>query len=227
MKPKVVWTTREWRQIADWFARNGVNPDDRGFTTNLDAAQKATLPADRHRTMAGLPKEVRARVKEEVAKIQLKPGPVVHAPEPKAPSAQSLSTEELLVELARRIARFLEPGPTTLPVDRGFYPPPKHDPSPQREGRTVKPKFLIVGPRGQQQERLRTMFPLLDLRFVTCEENPALVRDRGMHCREIILWTKFMNHAQQESAKTLEGTVSTWYANGLEEIEARLRALHG
>lgn len=64
MKPKVSWTSREWSRIAQWFLNESINPDARGFKQNLCEAQKAVLPAERHRTLVGLPKEVRLHLKK-------------------------------------------------------------------------------------------------------------------------------------------------------------------
>lgn len=154
---------------------------------------------------------------------EMKPKDPVSVP----PTIQDLSTEDLLVELARRVARFLESKSKSglLLVDRGFYPPHKHDPRPQSEVRPAKKKVLIVGPMGWQKQRLVQQFPLLDLRFCSVDNRPEDVYVKGVHCSEVILWTKFTTHAQQDQAKLSE--VPRWYANGLEEIEARLRSLHG
>lgn len=218
------WTSREWDLIAQRLVDNEVDPDRHGWRSQLIDAMKAVLPLDRWRDTANL----------NNAKDILKPlmktivtGPQ-HLPPPKGPvsfvpalpTIQDLSTEDLLVELAHRIAKFLEPKSKPFPVDRGFHP--KHDPRPQSEVRPAKIKVLIIGPRGPQQDRLRTAFPTLDLRFVLAEELPSLVMTRSADCREIILWTKFMNHAQQTVAQNTG--INTWYANGMEEIEARLRS---
>lgn len=230
MKPKVVWTTREWRELAGWFVSHNISPKDYGFLKRLGEAQDTVLPSDRRRAMVGLPKEVRTRMIEEVATFKAGQSTAealakkFSKSESEPPSASKLSTEDLLVELARRIAKFLEPRPepVALAVDRGFHP--KHDPSPPHAQKPVSLQVQVVGPRAEQQDRLRQAAPGLKLRFTLAEENPKLVEERGRSCVETILWTKFMNHAQQESAKRA-GQV--WYANGLEEIEARLRSLHG
>lgn len=218
MKDKVIWTTREWALIAKWFVENRVDPSDYGFTSKLDKAQQTVLPMDRHRTMAGLPVTVRTKVLEAIALL-----PHVALPEapnepvrPPEPSAKALSTEELLVELARRFAKLLEPTVQAHPVDRGFHP--KHTPEAEPTDRRVRWKIVIVGPKGQQQQELLDRFPGLDLRFVTCEDNPKTIR-KGMAADEIILWTKFMNHAQQDMAKDVG---RTWYANSMHEIHERL-----
>lgn len=223
MKPKVVWTQREWGLVAQWFVDHDVNPKDYGFVTAFRKAQEAVLPPDRQRCTIGLTSKTKQDLVLVIQNLPKAKPEAARPPEP--PRAEVLSTEELLVELARRIARLLEPKSESSLVDRGFHPPRKHDPNPPREVRTAKIKVLVIGPRGSQQERLRTAFPMLDLRFVLAEELPSLVMTRSADCREIILWTKFMNHAQQTAAQNTG--IDTWYANGLEEIEARLRSLHG
>ena len=224
MKPKVIWTTREWEAVARYFMEHGHDPAKHGFKTHLSSAQDAVLPPERRRSLVGIPRGLRNEVVNTINRLSLtaRPEPI---PQPSQKSSlEEFSTEDLLVEVARRVAKFLESksesGP--LPVDRGFHPTTKHDPRPQSEVRPAKIKVLIIGPRGPQQDRLRTAFPTLDLRFVLAEELPSLVMTRSADCREIILWTKFMNHAQQTVAQNTG--INTWYANGMEEIEARLRS---
>lgn len=229
MKPHIVWTQREWASVATWFRDHCIDPEARGFSNALREAQEAVLPSERHRSCVGLTHNVR---RDAVLAMQNLAPPEPHktaAP----PTVQDLSTEDLLVELARRIARVITVAQqlcdsgtmVSKPVDRGFHPPAKHDPTPPREERTAKKKVLIVGPMGWQQQRLVQQFPLLDLRFCSVDNRPEDVYVKGVHCSEVILWTKFMTHAQQDQAKLSE--VPKWYANGLEEIEARLRSLHG
>ena len=221
MKPKVIWTTREWEAVARYFMEHDHDPAKHGFKTHLGSAQDAVLPPERRRSLIGIPRGLRNEVINTISRLSLtaRPEPV---PQPsQKPSLEEFSTEDLLVEVARRIGRLLEPA-KPFAVDRGFHPAPKHDPNPAHQERFVKPKILVVGPRGAQVELLVRAFPRLDIRFVQVEDPPERVYEKGRHCDEIILWTKFMNHSQQAQAK-LTG-VPTWYANGMEEIEARLRS---
>lgn len=222
MKPKVTWTQRELALLATWFRDNGVDPTARGFANALREAQTNLLPSDRHRSTVGLTMKTRLDIALAIKNLPAKVKEQKSWTPPDPPSASTLSTEDLLVELARRIAKLL--GPTVLAqplaVDRGFHPPPKHDPAPTGEERHNKTRILVVGPRGQQQEALRKKFPHLDLDFWTCEDNPG--RPVRGTLTEAILWIKFMNHAQQNAVKASRTPI--WYANSLDEVEARLRS---
>ena len=228
MKTKVVWTTREWELIARWFIEQNLDPEHRGFSTALSDAQDNKLPADRRRSMIGLGAGVRRRVKEAMAAVQerlnsLPPptGPAVLPPDP--PAVEKLSTEELLVELARRIARLLDPVKVEQhPADRGFHP--KHDPTPPSEERRCKSKVLIVGPDSVAQERLAKDFDgSLALRFVGYQDSPALI---GMRCNQavaIACVTRFISHAQQEAAKATKIPVKL--VSTIQELRAWLSTL--
>ena len=226
-RPHVVWTQREWVLIAEWFVHNHINPEARGLSTALSEAQDNKLPADRRRSMIGLGIGVRRRVKEAMAAVQkrldnLPPptGPVVFVPDP--PAAKMLSTEELLVELARRIARLLEPAKVEHPEDRGFHP--KHDPCPKGDVRVGKPKVLIVGPDSVAQERLAKDFAgSLALRFVGYQDNPALIGTRCDQAVTIACVTRFISHAQQEAAKATKIPVKL--VSTIQELRAWLSTL--
>jgi len=226
VKTKVIWTDREWKQLAQWFIDSGVDIEQYGFSGVVNRAQTAVLPADRHRAVKGVPAALKKEIKQHIFElgVQKRPkDPVTFVPEP--PTAAQLSTEDLLVELARRVAKIVDTlvllgQPQVMispPVDRGFHP--RHNPTPVESAKLKRPRILVVGPKGHQQETLRGRFPSLDLRFVTCEDNPT--RCAAGILDEAILWTKFMNHAQQDTIKTLG--YATWYANTLDEIEARLK----
>ena len=218
MKPKVIWTSREWSLIAHWFLTNQINPDHFGFTGHLKKAQEEVLPVDRQRAVKGIPAKLKRGVRDAITLVKHQNAPAPTKPI-EAPEAEALSTEELLVELARRVAKLLEPSAQkdTTMVDRGFHP--KHDPSPKSEARPVQKRILIVGPMAHQQEQLRRKFYDLRLVFVTCEDSPSTCAAGSID--ECILWTKFMNHAHQDVVKSLG--YNTWYANSMAEIEARLR----
>lgn len=215
------WTTREWRLIADRLVKEGVDPDKHGWRTALRVAMMEELPKDRWREPHSLNEAKKTLVplmrELKEAPPLPPPGPIQYTPEP--PSAEKLSTEELLVELARRIARLLEPQKDN-PVDRGFHP--RHNPFCEVAPRPPSRRFLIIGPKGQQQEFLRKIFPNFKLIFVTCEDNPKACAVGVVE--EAILWTKFMKHAQQEAVEALG--YKRWFANTMDEIEARLRS-HG
>lgn len=219
MKDKVVWTTREWRQIAQYFVDAHQDPNTRGFTSFLRDAQEACLPKDRYRNMSGVT-YLRHRIKELIHQIQNAPGTLPPPVAKVVPAPMSeMTTEALLVELARRIARFLDTSNAPNPVDRGFHP--RHNPEPKSNARQETKHVLVVGPSGQQQERLRKMFPNLRLSFVTCEDSTSACAVG--RCDLAILWTKFMNHAQQDSVKVLGYPIL--YANTLQEVETYLGAV--
>lgn len=235
MKTKVRWTTRELGLIAEWFIKHGIRPGERGFSAALGKAQQDVLPAERHRSCVGLTPKTRDGVQAAIEGVELRtrePLPEHKSWTPPTPTADTLSTEDLLVELARRIAKMLDRIDNVMmqpqivpnnPADRGFHPAPKHDPDPSLDKiRVQKLRFLIVGPKGHQQELLRKEFPTFLLHFVTCESNPNQCSVGRVD--EAILWTKFMNHAQQDAVKKLGYQI--WYANSMAEIEARLRS-HG
>lgn len=227
-KSHVVWTQREWELIATWFMERSIDPTRRGFSTALSEAQDDTLPQERRRSTVGLDSGVRRKVQETMTAVQrrldsLPPptGPVVFVPDP--PTTEELSTEDLLVELARRIARFLEPAKVEQhPEDRGFHP--KHDPCPKNEERRCKLKVLIVGPDSAAQERLAKDFAgTLALRFVGYQDNPALIGTRCDQAVAIACVTRFISHAQQEAAKATKIPVKL--VSTIQELRAWLSTL--
>jgi len=220
MKTMVRWTGREWALLAQYFLDLEIDPEKYGFSRSLDNAQKALLPKERWRSIKGVPATLKKELKEHITALEYKvafdtPYP---PPEDKPPSAESLSTEELLVEIARRIAKLLEPAKPN-PVDRAFFPPLTK--AVTEACKIEKARILIVGPRAEQREALRTKFPMLCLRFVDVESGERAIREMATTCVEIILWTRFMTHSQQETAKNTR--VRTWYANTLQQIEGRLQ----
>lgn len=216
------WTTREWRLIAERLVSQNVNPDLYGWRSNIIEAMRQALPLDRWREPHSLneTKKILKPIMAEVTRLSTQPEQLLRTSEAKSEPQNKLTTEFLLVELAKRLAAWLERshGPVYAPVDRGFHP--KHDPSAPAEYKVSLPRILIIGPRGEQQARLLRAFPHLNLRFVTCEDNPS--RCAVGVVDEAILWTKFMSHAQQDAVKALGYT--TWYANSMEEIDEHLRA---
>lgn len=219
MKPQVRWTGREWALLAQYFIDVGIDPDAYGFSRALDHAQKKVLPPERHRAIKGVPAQLKKVLKEHIVAAEYKTAFATPYPplDPKPPSAESLSTEDLLVELARRIAKLFEPAKPN-PVDRAYFPPPTA--KEQGVATPCRKRILIVGPRAEQQEALRVEFPMLCLRFVTAEEHPRMVFERGCTASEIIIWTKFLTHAQQNMAKNMSAHIH--YANSNQQIRERL-----
>lgn len=226
-KTRVVWTTNDWNIVAGYFLDNALNPDEHGFSTNLRNAQQKLLPAEKHRSTNGLEPSVKRRLKEGIAAIkaghvvvnQLKPVPAVEKAETIRPD--QLTTEFLLVELAKRLAKLFEPVVAHFePVDRAFYPPPAelhHDMPMDRQ-----PRILVCGPRGEQQHELQRSHPKLDLRFVASEDDVVWVTKTGPSCDEIVLWTNYISHQHQVHAK-LTGRPIRFVSGGLHAIHERLK----
>lgn len=223
MKPKVVWTTREWAIIAEWFRDNDIDPTQRGFANALREAQTNKLPSDRHRSIVGLTIKTRLDVALAINLLQAKPHAPVATPDPapQVTKVEVLSTEELLVELARRIAKLLEPRSDAqssvleqlrfleekfASVDRGFYPPPKHDPSPVQEVKPPRKKVLVIGPNNDAEKFLHEEFPNLALRFVNKDDPPSRITDLARCCEVIVAVTKFCSHKQTETMKAQNKT---------------------
>ncbi len=220
MKPQVRWTSREWALLAQYFIDVGISPDAYGFSRALDHAQKKVLPSERHRSVSGVPAKLKKEIKTQIGMLEharREEATRVKPPEPKPPSAESLSTEDLLVELARRVAKLLQPQVIHNPVDRAFFPPPV---AKEQGTKQEKIRILIIGPRAEQQEALRVEFPMLCLRFVTAEEHPRMVFERGHGAVEVIIWTKFLTHAQQNMAKNMSAHIH--YANSNQQVRERL-----
>jgi hypothetical protein len=200
MKPQVRWASREWALLANYFIDNNINPDAYGFSGALDAAQKNKLPPERWRSVKGVPATLKKEIKEQIKLLEHKmreelQQPVQYTP---PPGPEALSTEDLLVELARRIARLLEPAKPN-PVDRAFFPPPASQET--KFEKKEKLRILVCGPNGDTSQSLRTQFPSLDLRFRRYEENPAHVATRAQGVDYILCITKFMAHSAVEAVK--------------------------
>lgn len=208
------WTQREWQLIAERLVHTHVDPNIHGWRHELVAAMRMVLPNDRWRDPTCLNNAKQILV-PMMRMVVAKPPEKKELPPPQAPTAEQLSTEDLLVELARRIAKMMEAA-KPLPVDRGFFPPASQ--APKEECKKERPRILIIGPQPEQQHALEKQFPELCLRFVKAEEPEHLVVERGRSCHEVILWTKFMTHSQQAIAKKLP----TWYAASMIDVQERL-----
>lgn len=217
MKPQVRWTTREWELLAKYFVDNSFDPDKYGFSAAFDEAQKSVLPSERWRSTAGgATTAIKKMLKEHMQGLEYaaafdKPWP----PEPVAPppGPEALSTEELLVELARRLAKLLETSTSQTDVlekvdflerkfeeariiDHGF-----HKCATEKAPEKVhKPCILVCGPNGYRARSLTAEFPGLDLRFIEYDTNPAHVKDRAKYVDSILCITKFVKHSTVEAA---------------------------
>lgn len=217
MKPQVRWTGREWALLAQYFIDVGIDPDAYGFSRALDHAQNKVLPSERWRAVKGVPAQLKKEIKTQIGMLEHKmreelQQPVQYVP---PPGPEALSTEDLLVELARRVAKLLQPRTEVQdsvlaqlkfleekfkdqPVDRAFFPPPT---AKEQTIKKHKLRILVCGPNGDTSQSLRTQFPNLDLRFFKYEENPAHValKAQGVDC--ILCITKFMTHAVVAAVK--------------------------
>ncbi len=220
MSSKIVWTTREWTLLAGEFeiAKRGI--DDYGFTPFLKAAMEKLLPPERWRPMSG----IAAMAKPPLHRALMLYRQNTPKLEPKTPPPEAqneLTTEALLVELAKRLAKLLEPATASFkpPVDRAFYPPPEA--TLQEAARGAQPKILIIGPKNGQQTELIKAHRGLDLRFVASDEGPTRIDSIGVFCDEIILWTNYLNHQHQVHAKAT-GRPTRYVSGGLTAIHERL-----
>lgn len=217
------WTQREWKLIADWLVRNETDPNRHGWRCDLIKAMQSVLPKDRWRETHSLNngKEMLIPLMKHLKEN------LSSAPAPVIPKASEFSTEELLVELARRLAPIIDGRAMqdalnvaqvkhNAAVDRGFHPETKHNPLPESpEQKQRKKRVLIVGPQPAQANRLRSFAPGLDLVFVTTEDKPARCSVGNVECA--IIWDKFVTHAQQNTVKSLGYPIQ--YAHSLEQIE--------
>lgn len=220
MKSKVRWTQREFALIAQYFRDNGIDPLLRGFSGALREAQAKVLPPERHRPTVGLAQSIKHSIARAIQNLPTKEVPEpVELRQPQVPTAASLSTEELLVELARRIAPLLTPrseaqqsvGAQLGCCERpdgvrtsmlfGPHPPHKHNPEPVSDERQRKPRILVCGPNSDLANHLKQTFPNLDLRFIGFQDNPALVASRAQSCDTILVLTKFVNHSTTDAVK--------------------------
>jgi hypothetical protein len=142
------------------------------------------------------------------------------------PGAAALSTEDLLVELARRLAKLLDaPAQEGKPLVTSF-PKRKHNPfmdiSPRRP---TLDRVLVIGPlKGQQKEIMAAHGEWIDLRFVASEESPALVGEVGRAADHVVLWTNFISHSHQEQAKKLSAKLH-YVTGGMSALHDKLREL--
>ena len=222
MKSHIRWTAREWALLAGEFKLEGCGAEDYGFTPALERAMKKQLPKERWRPMSGISAGAKKPMATALKLYELnQPKPVPEPEKVKSEPQNEVTTEFLLVELAKRLAVWLEPATAlkTSPVDRGFYPPPRQI---EPEKVDMRPRLLVIGPINGQQRELSAAHPRLDLRFVASDEGPARVDDQGPACDEIILWTNYLNHQHQVHAKATKRP--TFYVSGgMAALHARLK----
>lgn len=230
------WTQREWQQIAGRLVVGGVDPSLHGWRGEVMRAMKGVLPKDRWRDASCLnnAKQILVPLMKQTVKTE---EPVVRPAEIHPVTLRDSPLEELLVELARRVARLLAPSMVeqdvlkqfrfleekfkdSPPVDRGFYPPPMSKQEDCEEAMRP-PRILIVGPRNGQQEELTKAHPKLRLSFVASEDRPGLINKMADICDEIVVWTNFVNHQHTAHAKS-SGRPMVLISGGLSSLHARL-----
>jgi len=220
------WTSREWREIAEWLVAKEVDPERHGWRGEVITAMRAVIPKDRWRAPHSLneAKKTLTPIMAEVKRLGAQKAPpeqLLRASEAKSGTQNELATEFLLVELAKRLAGWLERphGPVYEPVDRGFYPPPIASGYP--EAKTLRPRILLVGPMNGQQKILIEAHPGLDLRFVASDMSPTRITEVGRLCDELILWTNYISHQHQVHAKAT-GRPVYLATGGLSALHKRL-----
>lgn len=210
MKPKVIWTTREWETVAQYFLETGQDPSDRGFRTTLGAAQDARLPADRRRGIVGLDSKVRRTLSEAMNRVQKRLESLPDLEKPATEKSEefkleNIGLEALLVEVARRVARLLDPPAAMSTLDAPPHiddaPSRRHNPFGVQEERKHRNGFCIIGPDPALQARLEKDFSDVPLKFSAFGENPARIADVCGNSVAVLGLTRFMSHAQQKAAR--------------------------
>lgn len=227
----VRWTSREYREVAAWFVDHQYSPKDRGLKRLINEAQESLLPPDRRRPFTWVDMTTRRRLiaEWEALRAQPDPQPVIADPvTPEPPTLEAFTLEDLLVEVARRVARGFEnitrplqestPRQTVADPD----PPPKHNPFMASPAKQVAPEILVVGTYGPQEACLRDMFDNVELVFVGSDEGAAAVSRKGKGVDHAFILTKFISHAQFDHVKKLPCEY-TMVNGGMTELKERMR----
>jgi hypothetical protein len=222
MKTRVHWTTREWGDLVDHLRSRGVviEQGSRGLVSEIRKSMEAVLPPERHRDCNTLYNHgaldtlfFLARTKPDT------PTPEAKIVEPVKGLAE-FSTDDLLKEINRRLQAVFDVKTTVFDtMSKALRPKIEAE---ETVARDKLPRVLVVGPIGPQQSVLKDLFEgELDLRFVASEEGSHLVRDRGLGCQAVILWTKYIGHSHQDVAqKLVKGT-----SNVLEYVDGGVRSI--
>ncbi len=89
------------------------------------------------------------------------------------------------------------------------------------------PKVLVIGPLAKQQPFLEEAVDgMLDLRFVSSEDNPSLISMRGQNCGACLLWSRFVSHKHTDVAKTIfKGAQFQIEKGGVEALKEKLEEM--
>lgn len=227
----VRWTSREYREVAAWFVDHQYSPKDRGLKRLIDEAQESLFTPDRRRPLTWVDMTTRRRLVAEWEALRAKPDPqpVVAGPvTPEAPTLEAFTLEDLLVEVARRVARGFEnitrqlqvvQPPQTTP---GPSPSPKHNPFMSSTVKKPIPEVLVVGTYGPQEACLRDLFGNAELVFVGSDASPVMISRHGAGADHVFILTKFISHAQFDHVKKLPCPY-TMVNGGMTELKEKLR----
>lgn len=227
MKPKISWTAREYKELAAWFIDHQYSPEAHGLRALLQEAQEAVLPRDRHRSLTCTDPRTKRKIVEHWKAMRdgANPTPSPTPEKPTAPTLDAFSLEDLLVEIAQRVARGFESitrppqiASTTTLVDVAH----KHNPFMHSAPRVSRPELLVVGTYGPQEACLRDTFPEVDFVFVGSDTKPGAVRAHRDAEHAFVL-TKFISHAQYGHVQSLYPSDHTMINGGMTELKERLR----
>lgn len=231
-KTRISWTQREYKELAAWFLDNQYSPEQYGMRPLLQEAQVAVLPRDRHRPMSWVDAGTRRKLTEYWKELRAVPDIPTLAREsepepPKVPTLDDFTLEDLLVEVARRVARGLEnvlQAPQIVHKDFApeLPPPAKHNPFMHASVKRETPELLVIGTYGPQEACLRELFTDAALRFVGSDEGAATIARKGGGVDHTFVLTKFISHAQFDHVKKLPCPY-TMVNGGMTELKEKLR----
>lgn len=229
-KNVIRWTEREYKELAAWFLDNQYSPEEYGMRPRLKEAQEAVLPRDRHRPMTWVDSATRRKLAQywrEMRVSPVAPQPSEPAPPLALPTLDAFSLEDLLVEVARRVARGLEnvlQAPQIVHKDFApeLLPPAKHNPFMHASVKRETPELLVIGTYGPQEACLRELFTDAALRFVGSDEGAATIARKGGGVDHAFVLTKFISHAQFDHVKKLPCPY-TMVNGGMTELKEKLR----
>lgn len=220
---RIRWTDREWMLIAYWLVKNECDPHKHGLRGYVKQAMQISLPKDRWRNINSM-----GNLKSVLLPYM---SAAKSAPKQEKPSAveeakitlDTASNEQLTEELTRRFFENVKgliyqitheacedaikkhltelQQPQSLFFDtRPFNQ--KHNPEPLMEQKQKRVRIMVVGPIEHQQKELEYKFPDIEFKFVASHESPTAIQNKnGKSVEAIILWTNYISHSHQESAK--------------------------
>lgn len=229
---RIVWTQREWKELASYFIRNGIDPRARGFCPAIKAAQQSCLPKERWRGTDGGTSVMFKPLVEAYDELKRLP-PVNKLEVPVAKSLTDFSTEDLITEVIKRTVNTITEQIKTQvalqmnPLIAVSSRPPKHH-NPfgiQPDVPDNRQRVLVIGPmEGQKRELLQAHSEWLNLGFVMSGENPARVAEVGWAAKHVVLWTNFISHAHQDQAKKLNARLH-YVTGGMSALHDALKRI--